>query len=246
MGMISIGSGAAARGLPVFLPTTEALADANTAVWEMTGGASANETGVGGGLAGADLVLAQAGGIGAASSGYRAISSASMGFQPTAAAVAAMLGGAEWSIMLLLNTWTIEGSDNRYIMYLSATSVVNGEIYLSRRTPNTSGTMVSGISNGIFTGLVPHTTVPNATGDIWVAMWRKGGSCHTGWVAGSVAPTGWDSIPTTQRQLLIGAGNMAANDCGTYRYIVGLAGNSGITKVGRVVMSKLGLQAAPL
>lgn len=50
---------------------TQAEADANNFVNEFSGGASANETGVGGGLSGADLVLTQNGGIAAASGGWR-------------------------------------------------------------------------------------------------------------------------------------------------------------------------------
>ncbi|PKN07946.1 MAG: hypothetical protein CVU73_11150 [Deltaproteobacteria bacterium HGW-Deltaproteobacteria-8] len=55
------------------LPLTEASADANVFVCEFTGGASANETGVGGGLTGSDLVLSQINGVGASVGGYRPI-----------------------------------------------------------------------------------------------------------------------------------------------------------------------------
>lgn len=56
------------------LPITEAAADANHFVVEAAGGANANETGVGGGLTGANLDLTRFGTVGAVSSGWRAIS----------------------------------------------------------------------------------------------------------------------------------------------------------------------------
>jgi hypothetical protein len=229
----------------VILPVTEALADAKTAVWEMTGGTSANEVGAGGGLTGDDQVLTQVGGAPAAANGGRAVSSA-IGFTATAAALTVLLGGPEWTLMLLLNTWQVEASDNRYISYLSASAAVNGEIYTSRRTPNTAGTMVAGISNGIFTGITPHRSVPPTTGDVWAAMWRKAGICHSGWLAGSLPPTSWDSFPANQRQLLIGGGDLSGCNWGTYRYVVGLPGYSGSFIIKRVVLSKIGLAAADM
>jgi hypothetical protein len=58
------------------LPITEALADSNNFVCEFVGGSSANETGVGGGISGADLVLTQMGGIAAAVNGARTVAAA--------------------------------------------------------------------------------------------------------------------------------------------------------------------------
>lgn len=66
------------------LPVTEAAATSTAFVCEFTGGSSANETGVGGGLSGADLVFQQYGGPPAAVDGYRQITkAASMAFGPT-------------------------------------------------------------------------------------------------------------------------------------------------------------------
>jgi len=59
------------------LPETEAGADATHFVVEMAGGSNANETGVGGGLTGANLDLARFGTVGASSSGWRALSAQS-------------------------------------------------------------------------------------------------------------------------------------------------------------------------
>lgn len=67
------------------IPIREADANTDSYVCEFTGGASANEVGVGGGLTGADLVLTQYGGISAASGGGRTLTSPSMYFQCTAA-----------------------------------------------------------------------------------------------------------------------------------------------------------------
>lgn len=67
------------------LPTVESEADADSFVCEFSGGAAANEVGVGGGLTGADLVLTQNGGIPAVSNGGRKLTSPSMYFQCTAA-----------------------------------------------------------------------------------------------------------------------------------------------------------------
>ena len=66
------------------LPTTEAASDANNFVCEFVGVANANETGVGGGLSGADLTLTRFGTVGAASSGWRT-ASANSGFSVTSA-----------------------------------------------------------------------------------------------------------------------------------------------------------------
>jgi len=66
------------------LPLTEAEADATYFVCEMKGGANANETGVGGGLTGANLDLTRFGTVGAASSDWRDVSAAS-GFNVTSA-----------------------------------------------------------------------------------------------------------------------------------------------------------------
>jgi len=236
------GSGAAARGLPVFLPNTEAAADANTFVCEMTGGAAANETGVGGGLTGADLVLSQNGGIPAAASGFRVLDGGSQFFTWTAAALLAMLGGSEWTMMWRLKNWGLTAST--YLCRLLATDTTVGNCQIFRT--NTSGNCTAtGVLAGASAGSIILPGQLNGTFDGWFTIWRKDACLHAGFLAGSAPPTGWDSILPDNRQVLRGFGSMPGVTWTTL-HIIGSSNGYPAMSVGTFVASKIGLQAAPL
>ena len=90
MQMISIGNGGGDDGIEskydfLTLPFIETEADENNVICEFTGGANTNETAVGGGLSGADLVLSQFGNVPAAANGGRLLPIALSGFHVTTA-----------------------------------------------------------------------------------------------------------------------------------------------------------------
>jgi hypothetical protein len=93
------------------LPITRAKADTDSAVWEFDGAANADEPGAGGGLAGANLVLTQYGGVPAADGGGRSFTAASMYFKPTGA---------------MLNNFNI--ADNLSVIYQASHLTADGEM----------------------------------------------------------------------------------------------------------------------
>ncbi|MBU1041584.1 MAG: hypothetical protein KKF77_10850 [Proteobacteria bacterium] len=236
------GSGAAARGLPVYLPVVEAAADANTFVCEMTGGASANETGAGGGVTGVDQVLTQFGGLAGVSAGFRQVN-AGQGLSCTAALLAALMNGIEWTMMFYLSGLAFGASVN-HINYILGTAVLNFDLEgTGRWCPQ-----IAGYTNAFGSNM---TTLPTATpsSNLWAALWRKGGNTHFGFTtAGSVTvpPTGWDSIPALQRSVAINCGNYSGEAWATLRDLIGYSTTNTTFKISTIVISKIGLQAAPV
>lgn len=113
------------------LPVTEAEATSTAFVCEFTGSSSANETGVGGGLSGADLVFTQYGGVLAAASGYRQLTkSAGMAFVPTVGFVNNfMRSAAGMSALWLLKDLDIGTGENHLAYLISSTLGVDVRIY---------------------------------------------------------------------------------------------------------------------
>jgi hypothetical protein len=103
------------------LPLTEAAADATNFVCEFKGGANANETGVGGGLAGANLDFTCFGTVGAASSDWRAVSAAS-GFNVTSAWADAFIRNAS-GFSILWHVKDIGGDGSLAYLYSTSPSV---------------------------------------------------------------------------------------------------------------------------
>jgi len=105
----------------VILPVHEANADEDTFVVEMTGGSNANETGAGGGLTGADLVLTRAVNTVNASTGptgdrYRRVIT-SGGFQSTNGMFNAIFSGDEWTWMVRMVSLQVQSSPPTYPLY---------------------------------------------------------------------------------------------------------------------------------
>jgi hypothetical protein len=242
--MIAMGSGAAARGVPVILPTSQANADAYTYVVNMAGAsAGASETGAGGGLTGADLVLPAFGGPAAVSSSYRQINGG-QGFSCTAALLAALLAGKEWTVSMLLKDITYSGSGGNYLNFLYGASILDFFIDSSGHfAPQTGGYLAGGTVN-----LAALATVTPAATMLWASLWRKGNNVHFGFSAnGSTteSPTGWDDFPTLQRTIAINAGNYATEAWATTRNIIGNNTSNATFKVATLIVSKKGLQAPP-
>jgi hypothetical protein len=225
------GSGAAARGLPVYLPVTEAAADANTFVCEMQG--SGSETGVGGGLSGVDLVLTPSG-VGAAAGGYRALNGSAY-FNATQAALAALLNGDEWTIMWAMRNMAATAQIWMAMLSNGATA----HIALASGVPYSPVPQVTTNQN------LPTCVDAMGTAEFRMALWRKKGNVHYGIKLGTVWPTGWDSFPVTGRQVGLGGGlNVGA--WSTHQKIAGYSSGGLAYDVGTIVISKIGLQAAPV
>lgn len=223
-----------ARG-GVILPTTEAAAAAaldptKTFVCEMTA-SSGSETGVGA-LAGADLVLTPFGSPGPASGGFHSLNGSS-GYNMTQAALAALLNGDEWTIMLALRNMGTTAQVG-LMMMSGATSII--DLF--------SGIAYCPVPQFSLSQNMP-TCVDTLTGEGRLAMWRKGGNVHYGYKSGTTWPTGWDSLPTTARQVGLGGGKNAGA-WSTNQKIAGFSSGGLAFDIGTIVISKIGLQAAPV
>ena len=107
----------------VVIPTTEAMADADTFVCEMTGASNANETGVGGGLSGSDLVLTRETTTVGASTGttgdqYRRVNT-SAGFTVTVGFFNGLFRGEEYTFASRIHAVQGSASGAQYMRYLS-------------------------------------------------------------------------------------------------------------------------------
>lgn len=224
-------------GGPVALPTTEATADANTFVCEFLGGSSANETGVGLGLSGADLVFTQVGSVPAASSGYRALNGTSQYFTGTAAFAAAWAAQSEWTYALKLKSLTAASGKRLWVF---ATSTAN----LSAQSVNASGRYALGSLGGDTPILAAASAIASTSSAIWACSWLNGGVLHFGWVQQESLPTGWDEFPALQRSSV----RYGSTIPGPYTTIDVAGSNVGYpaVSVGIVVASKIGLAAAPV
>lgn len=228
-------------GVPELLPDTEALADANTFVCEFTGGAGANETGVGLGLAGADLVLTQVGSVPAASSGYRALNGSSMYFTCTAPFLQAFLAAPEWTLAHKVKSFTVAAA--KYLYLFQGTKRLNALSF------DASGRFYGQYdANGTFASLsVSNAGYTNTSTPTWFCTWKKSGILHFGFVAQENIPTGWDSFPQGQRLALYSPVTDYNGDAwGTTRHIVTSNGGYAALSIGVLVASKIGLSAAPL
>jgi len=236
-GLVPLFCGRAPRSCrtnQIVLPYTEAAADANTFVCEFLGGANANETGVGMGLTGADLVLTQVGSVGASSGGFRALTAA-QGFACTAPFAAAFLNTAEWTYALRMKSATLVAGKFFWVLEQSAGSA----FYMEAKSIVATGA-TSLNTNPLITSFAAAVT--SAT-DTWVVAWLKSGKLHFGWVTQASLPTGWDDFPATQRGCVSGQATMS----GTWNTLSAVGYSSGgiAMSVGALVASKVGLSAAP-
>lgn len=149
------------------LPETELTSDAANFVCEFPGGNDASETGAGGGLAGANLVLTRFGAVGAASSGWRAVS-ANGGFNITSAWVDAFVRNASGFAMLWhLKNVTTAGS----LFYLDSSSPSALEIYCTTTTNayvTCKGTARFGVQGSL--GLPTVTDLFPSSGELFILM----------------------------------------------------------------------------
>uniref|UniRef100_A0A6M3XLC0 Uncharacterized protein n=1 Tax=viral metagenome TaxID=1070528 RepID=A0A6M3XLC0_9ZZZZ len=166
-----VGSGSANRW-PTWNESNEVgLASPNTLVWlfENTN-ASENETGQGGGLSGVNLVLTQSGSVPGATGSppYRQLTEgSSQFFTPTVAALnALLLGQDQWTIIVKMNT---HSSDTDFVWDLRTDSGVNARIAANILAAREITFSVNGEN-------LTTTDKTLATGDLWVAMWRKNGA----------------------------------------------------------------------
>lgn len=134
MGSIILGTPSAGGALSFSpLPEAESAADANNYVAEFNEGATTNVTGVGGGLAGADLVLTQSGGVGASVGGWTPISDgSSQKFTPTVAWVNNFVTNASgFSLLWHLRNFNASLTANRNLFtVLDSTGNLRIESYI--------------------------------------------------------------------------------------------------------------------
>lgn len=242
MSMISVSSGAAARGLPVFLPSTEAAADATTFVCEFTGGAGANETGAGLGLTGADLVLPAFGAPPAASGSPsgRALTGP-QGFNCTSAMLAAWATGSEWTLAIKARSLTPAASRQLFWILSNAGSY-------SKQFNLQINTVLRFLANLNTQTVMPATGMTTTASPGWIVCWWKANVLHVGWVIRDDIPTHWDDFPANQRAAVRGADFSNAAPF-TVLEIIGGAGANGFQSVDMtvctLVCSKLGIGAMP-
>ena len=141
------------------LPITEAASDADHFVCEFPGGSNTNETGAGGGLSGADLVFTRFGTVGAASSGWRAVSTSS-GFSITDTWVDTFVRNAAGCAMLW-HMKDVGGNGNIIYVYGVSPSILG--IYTTVGTSN-SINFYGATKFGI--GMSPNCA---SRGDLWPA-----------------------------------------------------------------------------
>lgn len=240
MTIISCGAGLR-KNPPVFIPITEATADANTFVCEFTGGVGASETGAGGGLTGADLVLTANGSPAGVSGGFRALDGTDDFFISTAAMLAAMLSGDQWTIMWRVKNWA-HNATAKYLARIAATNPYLGYLEMGKVAAvgnfNFESFNANGGQNRSSAGNVLSDTF-----DGWLAIWRINNIIHGGFKAGDTAPTGWDFFASPQRMIAPGAGSWSGSAWTTQRHIVGSpdAGGCPVLAISKLVVSKVGL-----
>lgn len=206
----------------VDLPTTEATADSNTFVVEMTGSSAANETGVGGGLSGADLVWTQSGSIPAASGGFRALDG-SMYFSCTDTFLTTLLGQSTWTIMTQIKNLTSIG--NRWWRNIYSASYELYPYFLK-----TGGT------NTCFIASPPNSI------DGWHVVSVSGTKSFSGFKSGSTAPTRIDDLDYgILYNPSCGSNSWAGATTFDNRWIVGYNSGGTVFDVGTCVVSKLAL-----
>ncbi|MHC1700272.1 MAG: hypothetical protein AB9900_04720 [Humidesulfovibrio sp.] len=239
MSMIAIGA-RPQQGVPVYIPYTEAMAagSADSVVWEFTGGSSANETGVGC-LTGADLVLTQAGSVGASSGGYRSISNINQYFTCTAAALVSMLNGAEWLVAQKIKNC---GLANELFAFSGGGGYLHS--YANGGALGYFGGAVRAPS-GAAVGFVEPPGLVSPTNITWLCWWRKNSNFHFGFVEQDTMPTRWEDFPSGQRLVCVGAGNNVGATWVSQAYPVGLAASSTLRDIAAAVISRRGL-GAPL
>lgn len=224
----------------VYIPVTEAAADANTYVCEFTGGSGANETGVGGGLTGADLVLTQFGSVPEAVDGYRAITHPK-GFAATAALWNLLAGQPTGTLMMLMKDWT------------PRVSGAGGTAEISYAFDGTNSFIIRtdvsaiGFSDGghnvrwhptSYTTANPQAAlgIPYESFSGWLCWTTDGTYTALGFKRGLQPPTRWedfDSITAIKHAVTYG-GLSAGQILGSQYY--------GATfKIGRLVVSKLAM-----
>lgn len=225
-------------GLPEILPSTEATADASTFVCEFLGGSSANETGVGGGLTGADLVLTQSGSIAASSSGYRALDGSNDYFSATATFAAAFFNASEWTYALKVKSLT--AATVKYFWNYGTSSYSN-MAYMHNVTPYAPRAQ---FTNDVAITICVLSAIPSTTSATWICEWKKNGVLHLGWVTQEALPTGWDSFPQNQRVAFYGLADFSGT--WTTMHAVGSSSGYPAMSIGVLVASKIGLSAAPV
>lgn len=190
---ISCGSGAATRGLPVFLPTTEAAAagDPDTCVWEIDGAANAPLTGVGGPNTGANLVLTPFGNTPAAAGGYVALSGHVMGYSLPTAALNALLGGVEGTVAWLVRNLARDNSYNISVAGQIAAHVWTGGLVDVFANP--SAGLVTGGQGIVYPKTPVSLTVP--TWLVWT--FKQGVGCVM--VSEAGLPTSYADVAADNR-----------------------------------------------
>lgn len=114
------------------LPVTEAAATSTAFVCEFTGGAGANETGVGGGLTGADLVFTAVNSPGASSGGWRPIvKDTNQGLCPTTGFVTTITqapAGCSFLWVLKDLDVSVQSGVRNYLFELQSSSFATGGV----------------------------------------------------------------------------------------------------------------------
>jgi len=218
-------------GLPVVLPVTEATADADTFVCEFTA-ASGNETGVGGGLTGADLVLTAFGTPGSASGGYRTLDGHVDGFIATATAFATLCQGTEGTVALLAKNLAQDNSYN-----IIAAPHFECIMWTGGKISFYSNPEAGEVSANY--RVIPKTAA-SATVATWLVWtWKNGLGCFM-LTESATLPTSYADVPVDNRILVT---SVKVNSSWGNREIVGRSTSSASANfdIGRVILSKKAL-----
>lgn len=229
-----------ARG-GVYIPVTEDAANDDTYVCAFTGGA--NETGVGGGLTGADLVLTPFGTVPAAVDGYRAVTHPN-GFAATAALWGVLGGQPTGTLMMLLKEWAprVDGAGGIAELSYTPDGVTAGQIFQIRTNANAAGFSDGG--HNVYWHKTSSSVsqpqlalgIPYESYSGWLCWTTDGTYTALGFKRSLQPPTRWeefDSIIAIKHAVTYG-GLSAGQILGSQYYGASF-------KVGRLVVSKLAM-----
>jgi len=211
----------------------------NTAIWFMKSGVSQDETGQGGGLTGADLVLTQNGDIPASSGGtrpYRQLTADGDYFIPTVTACD-LITGAAFTVVVKIENWTAGDA-----LSIGSWALPNQDFVqlirggTNQLTVDWRDANVQRIS-GTTTDAFP------TSGIVWVALWNNNAAnkCGAGFTtSGSGAngqPTKLSDFPVNSRITGTGSTSWVAGDHDANNFF-GYGGNAYMTgRLYYVVMS---------